>query len=122
MMASACKSSPFFSRTLFHDISPAIKELFERKQKSLFVEPPRKHYIDGPPQKSYIDVRTLDPATAQKSRSLGVTVSWEAQPHDLDSSDAPPWNEWRFTSINDLEALGDLVTVRFNRKPLRKTC
>jgi hypothetical protein len=99
--------SNFFSWTIFHDISPAIKDLYDRKQDGLFAEVA---------EKSYIETRSLEspiPEGAFQLSELSDDPPLEDKPSATNppGSHREPWTSWSSDCVRNPWALREFASV-----------
>jgi hypothetical protein len=92
--------SNFFSWTIFHDISPAIKDLYHRKQDALFTEVA---------DRSYIETRSLESPILEGAFQLSELS--DDRPEGKPGSRREPWTCWSSDCVRDPWALREFASV-----------
>jgi hypothetical protein len=98
--------SDFFSWTIFHDISPAIKDLYDRKQDALFAEVA---------ERSYIETRSLESPIPEGALQLSELSDdpLENKPSAINppGSYREPWACWSSVCVRNPWALREFASV-----------
>jgi hypothetical protein len=112
MTGSNGADSTFFSWTLFHDISPAIKDLYDRKQESLFAE-----FAEN----SHIETRSLKSATTdgpfQMMKLPSETSTEEHSGIDPESYHREPWKYWSSGYVRTPGEMQEFASVSSLQRP-----
>lgn len=111
MTAPDVADSTFFFWTLFHDISPAVKDLYDRKQDSLFAE-----FAEN----SYIETRSLESAIPDGPFET-VKLSGEISTDERSAVDPEGYHHdpWKYWSSGCVRTTGDLQKFA-SVSPLRR--
>lgn len=100
-------NSTFFFWTLFHDISPAIKDLYNRKQESLFAE-----FAEN----SHIETRSLKSAIPdgpfETNKPSGETSTDKHSAVDPEGYNHEPWKYWSSGYVRTTGDLQEFARVR----------
>ena len=100
--------SNIFSRALFHDISPAIKDLFDRRQEALFTQAAENSYIEIRSLKLTILEGHFQPTKPSGDHFLEDRLGTIKSP----SYDRRPWECWSSVCIRNTEDLLEFERVR----------
>ena len=106
----------FFSWTLFHDISPAIRELYRRRQEELFAEGAENSYIETRSLRSVTHDNPLQLASFPSDRSVEDKRGIEDPPGYGPKS----WKDWSSGCIKDQDALQKFAKVSLHPKKSRR--